>query len=283
MTIHRDPDEILAAWLDEGPSRLPEQTRRAISVALPTTSQRRRGWSVPWRSSTMSTTLKYAIGAVAVVAIAFGGWFFLAPAPGGVGAGPSPTSSRSLTVTPVAPSPSVASSPTAYSSHLFEVPIQLSLQDGFTIADDYAGGVDLSGHAEPAEIMSIASMAVRGSKPTDPWVPWPADIHAWLSSRPEFRPSAPRPITVGGQRGSVIDFEVVLPQAYSAEWIRNGPVGTSHGIKPGDPNISGWRIHLVVIPTGNGTGIVAYAEGPPDDFAQASASLDRLLRTLVFR
>ena len=64
MTIHRDPDEILAAWLDEGPSRLPEQTRRAISVALPTTSQRRRGWSVPWRSSTMSTTLKYAIGAV---------------------------------------------------------------------------------------------------------------------------------------------------------------------------------------------------------------------------
>jgi hypothetical protein len=280
MTIHRDPDEILAAWLDEGPSRLPEQTRRAISVALPTTSQRRRGWSVPWRSSTMSTTLKYAIGAVAVVAIAFGGWFFLAPAPGGVGAGPGPTPSPSLTVTPVAPSPSVASSPTAYSSRLFEVPIQLLLQDGFTIADDYPGGVDLSGHSEQAAIMSIASMAVRGSKPTDPWVPWPADIRAWLSSRPEFKPSAPRPITVDGRPGSVIDFEVVDPLAYSAAWIRNGPVG---GIRPGDPNISGWRIHLVVIPTGNGTGIVAYAEGPPADFAQASASLDRLLTTLVFR
>ena len=30
MTTPRDPDEILAAWLDEGPTRLPDQTRRAI-------------------------------------------------------------------------------------------------------------------------------------------------------------------------------------------------------------------------------------------------------------
>ena len=40
MTTPRDPDAILAAWLDEGPTRLPTPTRRAIIIALPTTSQR---------------------------------------------------------------------------------------------------------------------------------------------------------------------------------------------------------------------------------------------------
>ena len=278
MTI-RDPDEIVAAWLDEGPSRLPEQTRRAISVALPTTSQRRRGWSVPWRSSTMSTNLKYAIGAVAVVAIAFGGWFFLAPAPSGVGAGPGPTPSPSPAASPSAsPSPSVAPSPTSYSSSKFEVPIQLAVMDGWTLDADYAAGVDLSGPAQPASIMSIASMTVRGKTPGT-WVPWPADIHAWLSSRPEFRPTAPRPITVGGRPGSVIDVDLVVPLADTGDWVRNGP----QGINLRSVGASGWRMHLVVVPTGSGTGIVAYTDAPPAGFDEAAASLDRLLATLEFR
>ena len=35
MNVQRDPDAILAAWLDEGPTRLPEPTRRAIAVIHP--------------------------------------------------------------------------------------------------------------------------------------------------------------------------------------------------------------------------------------------------------
>ena len=42
MTTPRDPDAILAAWLDEGPTRLPDQTRRAIAVAMPNDTRRRR-------------------------------------------------------------------------------------------------------------------------------------------------------------------------------------------------------------------------------------------------
>ena len=41
MTVKRDPDAILAAWLEEGPTALPEPTRRAIAVTTRTTTQRR--------------------------------------------------------------------------------------------------------------------------------------------------------------------------------------------------------------------------------------------------
>jgi len=31
MTTPRDPETVIAAWLDEGPTALPEQNRRAIT------------------------------------------------------------------------------------------------------------------------------------------------------------------------------------------------------------------------------------------------------------
>jgi hypothetical protein len=39
MTTRRDPDSIVAAWLDEGPTTLPSATRRAILTALPVTGR----------------------------------------------------------------------------------------------------------------------------------------------------------------------------------------------------------------------------------------------------
>ena len=280
MTIHRDPDEILAAWLDEGPSRLPEQTRRAISVALPTTSQRRRGWSAPWRPSTMSTTLKYAIGGVAIVAIAFGGWFFLAPAPGGVGAVPSPTPSS--TVSPAAPTPSAAGTASAYDSTLFGIPFSLTLPAGWSVGERESGLIALSGPDQGAAIMNISKMTVRG--PTaGTWVPWPADIHAWLSSRPEFKPGVSRPVTVAGHAGIAIDVDVVTPLADTGDWVQYGPTGTGSGFNLRAANDTGVKFRLVVIPTGSGTGIVAYIDSAPADFAQNAASLDQLLSTLTFR
>ena len=42
MNVERDPDAILATWLDDGPTRLPDGTRRAIGVATRSTDQRRR-------------------------------------------------------------------------------------------------------------------------------------------------------------------------------------------------------------------------------------------------
>ena len=89
----RDPDSVLAAWLDEGPTDLPDATRRAIITALPTTPQARRGLLAPWRFPHMNM---FARGAslliVGVVAIA--GLAFLVGSRGGVG-GPSPSPTAS--------------------------------------------------------------------------------------------------------------------------------------------------------------------------------------------
>jgi hypothetical protein len=67
MTTQRNPETILAVWLDEGPTDLPDATRRAILSALPTTPQE-RGLRIPWRTPAMSTPLRLA-AAIAIVAI----------------------------------------------------------------------------------------------------------------------------------------------------------------------------------------------------------------------
>ena len=106
MTISRDPDEILAAWLHEGPTRLPDQTRRAISVAIPTTTQRRRAMRVPWRYFDMTTAPKFALAATAVVAVVLGGAFLIKPPASGADVG-------GATASPGTATPSVATSPVA--------------------------------------------------------------------------------------------------------------------------------------------------------------------------
>lgn len=281
MTDLFDIEPILDDWFADGSDYLPDRSIEAVLGTIQRTPQRRPAMRLPWRFRTMSTTFKLAIGAAAVIAVLLGGMFLLRPSASDQGVGGPPAASASAAASPsAAPSPSVAPSPTPYSTSKFEIPIQLAIRDGWTLDADYAGGVDLTGPAEPASIMNIATMTVRGTKADDPWVPWPTDIYKWLSSRPEFRVTAPRPITVGGRPGTVIDVEVIVPRSDSSEWIRNGPVGGGNGIKsPG----AGWGVHLVVIPTGNGTGMVAYTDAPAADFDGAVTTLDRLLATLQFR
>jgi len=98
----RDPDSVVAAWLDEGPRDLPDETRRAILTALPTTPQARRGPIAQWRSSTLITAARGA-AVLVVVVLAIGALALIAGLRGGVG-GPGPSSS------PVSPSPSTPAS-----------------------------------------------------------------------------------------------------------------------------------------------------------------------------
>ncbi len=93
MTASRDPDLILAAWLDEGPNRLPDGTRRAIAVATRNSRQDRpRKW-VPWRIS-MQLITKVALAAVTVAVLGrFGPGLFGSVATPGSAPSPSPSSS----------------------------------------------------------------------------------------------------------------------------------------------------------------------------------------------
>ena len=104
MTVERDPDAILAAWLEEGPTVLPEPTRRAIAVSTRNVHRSRLPTWLPWRDPNMNGMSRLALAAVAVVAIVVGGLVVLRPGadqPGGVGGPGSPVPSVSA-----APSPS---------------------------------------------------------------------------------------------------------------------------------------------------------------------------------
>ncbi|NJD28021.1 MAG: hypothetical protein FIA92_06945 [Chloroflexi bacterium] len=91
MSANRDPETVLAAWLDEGPLGLPSETRRAILGALPTTSQARRGPFAPWRLFPMNGYTRLA-AVVGLVVLALAGGLFLV---GGGQPGPSPSPSPS--------------------------------------------------------------------------------------------------------------------------------------------------------------------------------------------
>jgi hypothetical protein len=109
----RDPDSVLAAWLDDGPLDLPDATRRAILTSLPTTPQARRGRLAPWRLPHMNMFARGA--AVLVVAVAaIGALTLLAGPQGGLGgpfATPTPTPTSTPSSVPTA-SPSAPPLPT---------------------------------------------------------------------------------------------------------------------------------------------------------------------------
>ncbi len=103
MSAPRDPDQILHAWLEEGPTVLPAPTVRAIEVATRATAQRRPVMRLPWRFDPMPFPSKL-LGAAAIVAVLLiGGVVLLSPRgeQPTVGGQPTPSASPSA-----APSPS---------------------------------------------------------------------------------------------------------------------------------------------------------------------------------
>jgi hypothetical protein len=110
MTTPRDPDSVIAAWLEEGPNALPEPTRRAIVVNTRTMDQRRQPIWMPQRSPTMNPFARIAAAAIVVVAVLGGAVYLFSPG-GGVGGGPPATAAASPAPS-VAPSPSPSAVPT---------------------------------------------------------------------------------------------------------------------------------------------------------------------------
>ena len=107
MTQPRDPDAIIATWLDEGPNDLPADTRRAIMVGL-RTQPRTRQMAI-LRGLPMLPVNRVVAAAVLLVV---GGWsvFVLSNRPAGTGVAPAPSSSAAPSPSP---SPSDSASPEA--------------------------------------------------------------------------------------------------------------------------------------------------------------------------
>jgi hypothetical protein len=110
MNQPRDPDAIIATWLDDGPIDLPDETRRAIVVGLRTQPRARR---MAILGGSLMSPINRLVAAAAIV-LAVGGLsaFVLANRAGGPGGTPPPSASAapSATASPSSP-PSIAPSP----------------------------------------------------------------------------------------------------------------------------------------------------------------------------
>jgi hypothetical protein len=110
MNQPRDPDAIIAMWLDDGPVELPEETRRAIAVGLRTQPRARR--MAILGGSSMSPINRLAAAAVIVLAVGGLSIFVLANRGGDSGGVPSPSVSAAPSAA-TSPSPSSSPSPAA--------------------------------------------------------------------------------------------------------------------------------------------------------------------------
>jgi hypothetical protein len=108
MTAPRDPDAIVTAWLEEGPTELPASTRRAIAVNTRSNPQSRRWSWLPWRRFEMQSYGRLATAAVVAVVLFGGGAYLLSRGQATVGGSPTPAPA----ITPIA---SPATSPSATS------------------------------------------------------------------------------------------------------------------------------------------------------------------------
>ena len=265
MTVKRDPDAILAAWLEEGPTALPEPTRRAIAVNTRTTSQRRRPFWMPRGRPLMNIYARWAVAAIAVVLAIGGAAYFLAPAGGQFGGTPSASPAPSASTSAVASATSAA----APSS----IPFQLA-KEGFIYPATWAPAFDpgftftvdreVEHHCAPGFACRgsidanlpgwmdlefgqprIEVHVVRVDKVNDPANPGalidpPGDLATWLASRPGVTVDSRKAVRVGGLAATQLD-------------IRTGGQDLSFGPIPGVTDVglglgANWTVRLFVVP-----------------------------------
>ena len=89
MSTDQDTTRIVRSWLEEGTTVIPDRVLDAVLDQIPATSQRRAWWPA-WRLPPMNTFTRFALAAVAVIALAFIGIRFL-PGSASVGRPAAPT------------------------------------------------------------------------------------------------------------------------------------------------------------------------------------------------
>jgi WD40 repeat protein len=104
MNDMRDPNLVIGSWLEEGPTHLPDSTRRAITTSVRTVNQK-RGLGLPW-SRPASAPLRPAL-LVAVLVVALAGVYLFGRFGSNESVGPpiATASPVAIASTPVSASP----------------------------------------------------------------------------------------------------------------------------------------------------------------------------------
>ena len=272
----RSLERAARTWLEAGPTQAPD---RAVEGALHQIQDipQERGLRIPWRLPTMNPIPRLAAAAVIVTIAVGAGAYLLRPQDntGGPQVSPSPSpNAPGLSPRPTA----VDASPVAWESKLFTIPIAMTFGDGWRLDSERTIDVDLQHGITDLGISRLDVTTVPGEQPADPFVPFPADLAAWLSQRPEFGPVTVHEVTIGGRPGTLIDADFTWDGKSDTKFLRYGSVAWNY-----DQATAGQRGRWIVLPGAGDTGVVIFMESPIAGFEATAASLDRLLATLTFR
>jgi hypothetical protein len=224
MSASRDPDQILHAWLEEGPTVLPAPTVRAIEVATRATAQRRPALRPPWRTELMPFPSKL-LGVAAVLAIVFiGGALLLRPSTDQPSVGGQPSASAISSAPPsAATSPMPSPTLTSFTSPLYGY----SIEHPDTWVPAAASEPWRSGPApKPFEPMVDRFLSAPSGGSVLVWlmaqpVPSGTTDEAWMSDYAQREATADRPCratpsewaarTIGGAAGRFVSVMCPTP------------------------------------------------------------------------
>jgi hypothetical protein len=221
----------------------------------------------------VNLNLRWAAAAAVLVVAILAGTRLLAPAPNSGASAPSPSPSSS-------PSPSAAAGPVVVHATGFAVPLTLTLVDGWTKdpiqptnLDLQRGNTDLGFHP-----LSRVTLPPPGDPDAVAWIPVPADFVAWVKGRPEFVVGDPRPVTVGGRSGTLIDGEFVWKTGTTErDFLRYGDGAWRY-----DHLDAGARVRFIIVPGPSDDGVIIVMNAKDADFDAAANALDALLATVQF-
>jgi hypothetical protein len=214
-TLPRDPDVIVADWLDDGPTELPDSVRRSIVVAARTAPQARAG--LAWRIPTMNNYGRMAVTAVVAVVVVVGGVALLRPGDSsGPGGAPSVAPSTEPSVAPsIAPSavPSPATARLESRGHVGQPPasISVTVPPGWGLTYDGQAVNRLGVDADP--LVWAWQIDNRFKHPcTDHTLLSPApgpgvtDLVFALASQPGITAGPITDVTIDGYRGKYVEL-----------------------------------------------------------------------------
>ncbi len=223
MTPERDIERLLDAWLAEGPQQVSDRAFDDAVARLYRTRQR-RAWRLPWRDLTVSTPMRLATAAVAIVAIAAIGYQFLPGSDVG-GPTPSPTVTPSPSTTPT-PRPTAtpcskteptcigALAPGRHTTGGIITPFSFDVPSGWTKPLDDRGVINLS-HEDYPDFVAfigiwpdwlIASQTSCSRQPEPGLGSTKDDIVNWLVGQPGVIVTGLQDVELGGLSGQVMDI-----------------------------------------------------------------------------
>jgi hypothetical protein len=241
MTSEREMTGVVRAWLEEGPTSLPDGVLDGVLDELARTPQRRAGWLTPHSAGT-TRLMTIAIAAAAlVIALLVGLELFGSPHVGSPSQTPGPTVRSTGTRLP---DEGTLRGGRYWIGDPYPATLSFDVPKGWEACSfsTYERGVC---HAEDGAAVYIGvAFLVVDDVPVDPCTneqrqpplgPSVDDLVAAISSLPRFEASTPIDTTVGGYPAK--RFTLTAPQITNCDLQTWSTPSRTNGVGPGEENL----------------------------------------------